>query len=421
MTGDRETCKQSHTKSSEVLVIECDTRALVDWLVDGARSAPDTERVVSELCDRLLARGIPLARVGLFVLTLHPQITGQRFLWRPGAAVDVNSAPLAAFRSADFRHSPVRRVIDTDAPLRRRLAAADCPMDFAMIRDLREQGATDYLAVPLRFTDGAIHAATFATDDPGGFTDAHLAALHAVAAPLARVAEIHTLRRTAGTLLDTYVGRQGAPRILAGKIRRGDADAIRAAIWLSDMRGFTGLADRLAPATLLGLLNRYFDCQVPSILAHGGDVLKFMGDGLLAIFSVAPNGGDVEAVCAAALAAAREARAAVAAAFAGAGPAGLAGVRFGLALHVGEVLYGNIGSANRLDFTCIGPAVNLAARIEKLTAALGRTILASEAFARHCPAAFAPVGEFQLAGFDAARAVFGLDDERPPPSQEGER
>jgi adenylate cyclase len=182
-------------------------------------------------------------------------------------------------------------------------------------------------------------------------------------------------------------------------------------IWLSDMRGFTALADRLAPRTLLDLLNRYFDCQVPSILDRGGDVLKFMGDGLLAIFSVGPDAETLGRVCEAALAAAREARAAVASSFGVTDQPGAQGVRFGLALHVGEVLYGNIGSGNRLDFTCIGPAVNLAARIEKLTGRLGRTILASDEFARRCPSEFVPVGEFDLPGFESARRVFGLPDE----------
>src|SRR5712692_4035772 len=130
-------------------MIGSDTKAIVGWLVDGARSASDTGGVLAELCDRLLDCGIPLWRVGLFVLTLHPQIMGQRFLWKPGAAVDVNSAPFEAFQAGDFRNSPVRRVIDTGLAVRRKLAEKNCPIDFAMISDLRAQGATDYLAVPL--------------------------------------------------------------------------------------------------------------------------------------------------------------------------------------------------------------------------------------------------------------------------------
>ena len=391
--------------------MSCNT--IVEWLIDGARTASDTQEVVAELCDRLVGRGIPLWRFGLFVLTLHPQIMGQAFLWKPGAAVDVRDGSFEMFESEAFRRSPVRRVIDTGIPLRRKLIEEDCPMDFEVAHDLKAQGATDYLAVPLFFADGAIHGATFATQEPCGFTQGQIAEIEAVIAPLARVAENWTLQRTASTLLDTYVGNHAGSRILAGQIRRGDTAVINAAIWLSDMRGFTGLADCLPPQTLVTMLNRYFDCQVPAILKHGGEVLKFMGDGLLAIFPIAPGGENSRKVCGEALAAANEARTTIAAS---ATPLGVPhnGVRFGLALHVGEVLYGNIGGGNRLDFTCIGPAVNLAARIEKLTGDVGHTILASGEFARHCPSEFAPIGEFVLRGFGTARAVFGLADEGDP-------
>ena len=162
-----------------------------------------------------------------------------------------------------------------------------CPIDFDVLRDLRAEGATDYAAFPLIFTDGTIHVATWSTRQPGGFTPQQFADLQSVIAPLARVAEIRALRRTAGNLIDTYVGHQTGERILAGNIRRGYVEAIRAAIWLSDMRGFTALSERLPPQDLIDRLNRYFGCQVPAILDHGGEVLKFMGDGLLAIFPIA--------------------------------------------------------------------------------------------------------------------------------------
>jgi adenylate cyclase len=262
--------------------------------------------------------------------------------------------------------------------------------------------------------DGSVHGATFTTRHPGGFTDAQIAVLESVVAPLARVAENRTLQRTATTLLDTYVGNHAGARILAGQIRRGDTTTINAAIWLSDMRGFTSRADHLPPPTLVDLLNRYFDCQVPAIQRHGGQILKYMGDGLLAIFAIAPNGDNTHEICDTALAAACEARAAIATSFSAKGGDSGHGLRFGLALHVGEVLYGNIGSGNRLDFTCIGPAVNLAARIEKVSGEIGRTILASEEFARHFPSRLAPVGEFVLRGFETARTVFGLADEAGP-------
>jgi adenylate cyclase len=370
-------------------------------------------QVLAELCDRLVGCGIPLWRVAVFVRTLHPHIMGRRFIWRPGADVEVRDAPFDLLETAEFRGSPVAKVYATGMPIRRRLADADCPIDFPMLRELRDEGVSDYLASPLLFTDGEIQLATWTTRQAGGFTDAQIEGINSIIAPLARVAEVRALRRTATNLLDTYVGNQAGARILAGAIRRGHAESIYAAIWLSDMRGFTLSADRVPPLTLLELLNEYFDCQVPAILKHGGEVLKFMGDGLLAIFPIGSD-ADPGEVCKRALAAAYEARGNVAALNQPVRTEiGL--VRFGLALHIGKVLYGNIGGGNRLDFTCIGPAVNLAARLEKLAAKLGRVIVATDEFARYCAADFQALGKFPLAGFANEQNVFGVSDEASSP------
>jgi adenylate cyclase len=388
------------------LMTDPNIKAIADWLIDGARSAPLPQDVLSQLCDRLVACGIPLWRVAVFVRTLHPEVMGRRFVWRPGAEVESTEAPYELLETAVFRDSPITRVYQTGRTIRRKLADPDGAVDFPVLAELRAEGVTDYLASPLVFTDGAIHAVTCTTRQPDGFTDSEVAALKAIMTPLARVAEIRALRRTASVLLDTYVGHDAGERILGGRIRRGDIEEIHAAIWLSDMRGFTALADRQPPRVLIDLLNRYFDCQVPVILDHGAEVLKFMGDGLLAIFTIA---GDETEVCKRALAAARQAQANVAVLASSVMP----GLRFGLALHIGDVLYGNIGSGNRLDFTCIGPAVNFAARIEKLAGELGRGVLASHEFAKHCRSEFTALGEFTLPGFSAAQLVFGLEDEVP--------
>jgi len=381
---------------------------IVDWLIDGARSAATPDAVLAELCERVVASGIPVWRAALFVRTLHPEIMGRRLEWRAGAGVTIGEASFGVFDSASFRDSPVARVYETVRPLRLRLDGDEASA-FPHIDELRAEGGTDYLAFPVMFSNGEIHVGTWATRRRGGFTDRHLAALERLTAPLSRVAEIHALRRTAANLLDTYVGRDAGVRILNGQIRRGFSETIEAVIWLSDMRGFTTLADSMPPAALMALLNRYFDCQVPVILGHGGEVLKFMGDGLLAIFPLA--GRDPEAVCGAALKAADEMRGAVAAMEGWPSLGAAAAPRHGLALHIGELLYGNIGAANRLDFTSIGPAVNLAARLEALAARLGRTTLVSAEFAQHCGARLAPLGEFALAGFRTPRPVYGLADE----------
>jgi adenylate cyclase len=388
-----------------------DTRSVVEWLIDGARSAPRAEDVMQELCDRLSACDIPLWRAAVFVRTLHPYVTGRRFLWQAGARVAVGELPFEELATSKYRDSPVVRVYATAAPLRRRLSSERDGADFDVLRELYAEGATDYLASPLFFTDGGIQVATWATKHPSGFSEAHIAGIEAIVAPLARVAEIRALRRTAGNLLDTYVGNQAGERILAGQIRRGDTESIRAAIWLSDMRGFTRMTEILQPSETIALLNRYFDCQVQPILDRGGEVLKFMGDGLLAIFPFDGDERTAAGVCEQALSAADEARGRVATMGRSVDVAGDERVRFGLALHVGEVLYGNIGGGARLDFTCIGPAVNLAARLEKLAGKLGRAILVSEEFAQHCSNGLEPLGTFVLPGMAKERAVFGLAHE----------
>lgn len=384
--------------------------AIINWLVDGARSAQTPDGVLDELCERLLATGVPLWRAGVFVSTLHPDVFGRSFVWKRGAGVAIGEADYTLPDSKEFQTSPLHTVVQTAKPVRHRMS--DAPVGFSMmLDDIRAQGATDYVAYPLIATDGSVDSASWSTDKPDGFSDADIRNIEKVIPALARVAEIRALRRTATTLLNTYVGHRTGERILAGQIRRGHTDLLHAAIWLSDLRGFTAISDRAPPIIVVDLLNRYFDCQVPAINAHGGEVLKFMGDGLLAIFPVADGGGDEAAVCANALAAAREARDAVRElrySLLG-GPA--QAVNFGLALHLGNVLYGNIGGSNRLDFTCIGPAVNLAARMEKLTAPLKRTIVASANFAQYAPDDWQDIGEFAVAGFARAQRVFGLHDE----------
>ncbi|WP_158817284.1 adenylate/guanylate cyclase domain-containing protein [Methylocapsa sp. S129] len=387
-----------------------DVSAIAGWLVDGARSASKSEDVLTEMCVRLSACGLPLWRVAVYVNTLHPQILARRFLWRPGANAGVDEAPFAFATNVGYRDSPIVRIRTTGEAIRRTLADPHCPMDFEVLKELREEGVTDYLAAPLRFTNGEIHSASFTTRQAGGFSQAQIDALEAILPPLARVAEVRALRRTAVNLLDAYVGHDAGERILAGRIRRGDTETIRAAIWLSDMRGFTRLADTIAPQALIERLNLFFDCLVPAIEAEGGEVLKFMGDGLLAIFRFADETG-VDVACARALRAGRQAQAAIEALPATSDDENQARLRFGLALHLGEALYGNIGGGGRLDFTCIGPAINMAARLEKIASKLGRVIVASTAFAQRLPDDFTALGDFELAGFRSAQTVYGLRED----------
>jgi adenylate cyclase len=387
--------------------------AVIEWLIDGARTARQPQDVLAELCDRLLACGLPLHRVALFVTTLHPNVMGRRFLWRRGEGVLVTEANYEILESDTYRRSPVPVVFERSATIRRRLADPACPIDYEILAEMRAEGVTDYLIQPLPFTNGEVHAVSWTTRRPDGFGDDHIVALEAIRPPLARLAEVYALRRVAATLLNTYVGHGAGERILQGRIRRGDIERIHAVILLSDLRDFTVQSGRLPGEAVIGLLNAYFDCLVPAVEGRGGEVLKFVGDGLLGIFPVA---ADAAVACRGALAAADQARAALQEANAERNTRGEPELRFGLALHLGEVLYGNIGSAGRLDFTTIGPAVNLTARLENLARDLGRDLVASAAFARHCPEALHALGTFRLRGFQAPEEVFALADGPPTPA-----
>lgn len=384
---------------------------IIDWMIDGARSAITPSQMMVQCSERLIQAGLPLWRVGVFLRTLHPDYYGISFIWKPGAEVRIGTVDFTFLDSAEFQSSPMRIVFQQGLEVR---AHGNDPASnrFPIIEDLRAEGVTDYIALPLMFMDGAINASSWTTKQPGGFTDEQLAALRALTPALARYCEIVQSRRIATMLLDTYVGNRAGERIMDGQIRRGHTETMHAAIWLSDLRGFTALSDRLPAETVVDILNHYFDCQVTAIREHGGEVLKYMGDGLLAVFPIDEYVGDDQKVCSRVLEAARESRASVDALHYPIGE-NIERFRFGVALHVGDILYGNIGGGNRLDFTCIGPAINLAARLEKIASRLRRTVVASEGFAGICSGGWSDLGEFPIAGFSKAQRVFGLGDEAP--------
>ncbi|MBI4956533.1 MAG: adenylate/guanylate cyclase domain-containing protein [Myxococcales bacterium] len=375
--------------------------ALFEWLVDGAPGAAAAPDVAARLADGLCAAGVPLDRLGVFVTTLHPSVLGRAFRWNRGEAVKVGELTLAIRDSPTFRQSPVNVAMESRRELRLQVAAGEGLAEFAVARELAAEGFTDYLCLPLPFLNGETQAVTFATRAAAGFGAADLEVLRDVARPLARVAEILALRRTASNLLDTYVGHHSGERILAGRIFKGSIETLQAVIWFSDLRGFTELSARLPARAVIDTLNELFDCQVPAIEKCGGEVLKFMGDGLLAIFPFT-SAEEAPARSAAALAAADAAFAALAVRNA----AAASPIAFGLALHVGEVAYGNIGGSARLDFTAIGAAVNLAARLEGLTGKLGERLVVSADFAASADRPLVELGSFELKGVTGAERVF---------------
>ncbi|HUN53511.1 MAG TPA: adenylate/guanylate cyclase domain-containing protein, partial [Candidatus Sulfotelmatobacter sp.] len=334
-----------------------------------------------EMCRRIVAAGIPISRGFCAVGTLHPQIQAAAYTWRRGDADAMRRLAEHGLRDqANFRNSPIAAVQASRRMLRRRLLDAACPLDFPVLAELKAEGETDYVAFPLCFSNGEVNAITWSTDHAEGFSEAAVAGLGEVAETLAVIVELQSSRRIAQTLMNTYVGKRSGARVLSGAITRGSGEVLRAVIWFCDLRGFTELADSLPRAELIALLNDYFEVMADAVRDAGGEVLKFVGDGMLAIFELR-DAAETGRSAAAALAAAGVAAARVATVNAERRRAGRPELRFGLALHLGEVTYGNIGAPDRLDFTVIGPAVNHASRLEKLAGSLGRPVVASASFA----------------------------------------
>jgi adenylate cyclase len=387
-------------------------RDLVQWLLgEGRRIERDVE-FFDTLCWRLLGAGLPCSRITLSVYTLHPQIVGLNFRWwRDRRVTEVLRVGYGVQQTADYFESPIRPVIERGETVRFDLGDGDAIAPYPLLTALRDGGATGYLGCPLTFFNGRHQATTWTTDRPGGFDDGDVAVIAGIMPALAAVIEARSMQRLAGTLLNIYLGRTAGQRILAGDIRRAQGERIAAIILASDMRGFTALSDRLPGEELIALLDDYFDAVVAPVQARGGEVLKFMGDGLLAIF---PLGGWTPADAAEmALAAVADSFTSIDRLNAARLAAGRNEFRIGIGLHLGEIIFGNVGAVDRLDFTAIGPAVNLACRLETLTKRLGRPLLLSRDFAGACRSPLVSLGFHPVKGLSEPEEVFGLADHAP--------
>jgi adenylate cyclase len=304
----------------------------------------------------------------------------------------------------------MKRVIDDGETIRRRPHDPAAQAEFPLMAELAAGGITDYLALPLGGTATLHNAMTMGTTAAGGFTDDQVAGLLHLYRLFALHVEGHIMRRIAENISAAYLGAEAGRKVLDGAIRRGAGESLRAIIWVSDLRGFTALSDRLAGPDMLAVLNAYFERMAGAVLAGGGDVLKFMGDGMLAVFPFSDDGGG-QAAARRALTAAEAALAALAAMNRDPPPeiAGLEGWKplgTGIALHEGEVFFGNIGAPERLDFTVIGPAVNEAARVEALTKALGQPILLTAPVVRRLSRPLRSLGSHALRGVGGAMELF---------------
>jgi adenylate cyclase len=384
------------------------------WLAGPAHRIERTAELFDEYCWRMVAAGIPVLRVTCHVGTIHPQFTGFSVQWwrRRGLTTDV--ALLHEVRDTpEFRNNTIRRVTEFGETIRRRIETL-AEFDFPVLHDLKEEGATDYIALPLQGPSRRRIAVTYATDRPGGFSDDDIAQVMQLSEMFAIHLVMHGRVRVARNLLSAYLGPRTGSRVLDGHVRRGHGEEIRVVIWLSDLRGFTERSDRLSGERMIAVLNAFFDAQARAIAKHDGEILKFMGDGLLAIFPVE----DVLLTSYAARNALEAAREAVATVKALAQDPLLDGeppLEMVVALHIGPVVYGNIGASDRLDFTVIGPAVNLASRIESIAKQQDLNVVVSEEFAATIEGpALKPIGRHRLRGLMGEHALFTLSDPVEP-------
>jgi len=379
------------------------------WLLREGRLIRRPDAFLEQLMVRVLEAGIPLWRTYIGLQLVHPQLQAMGYLWRRGGKVETIARAYGVQFTPAYIGSPLKEVREGGAPVRYRLDALT-DRHHEVLHEVRSGGGTDYFSLPMHVRrDGPLPVVAFATDRQGGFSEADIDDLTRLVDMMGAVTEMHIEESVAQTVAQTYLGRQVGERILHGMIRRGDGEEIRAVLWFSDLRDFTGLNERLPPDQVLELLNNYFQLVGDALAKHGGEILKFIGDGVMAYFP-AEDALFMPMVTAAALDAARQLIDDAEAANEARATGGAEPIRFGIGLHVGTVTFGNIGTEDRLDFTVIGSAVNRASRLEGLTKALGVRVCASAEFNADCPRPMKSLGKHRLRGVREPVEIFTLPD-----------
>jgi adenylate cyclase len=385
------------------------------WITAAGLAGQSETAILAGFCEREVARGLPLARALVLIDTLHPIYEGRAFRWTRAQ----KETTLTEYGRTDddlsrWQRSPFYRLEESGETVLRRRLTADTEGEFSVFPDLRADRVTDYVAIANRFDgDEAIGGidcvySSWATDASQGFAEDDIAHLCRLMPFLALAIKSASLARIAGTLVETYLGRDPGRRVLRGRIARGVAERIEAVLWFSDLRGYTRISDTAPPEEIIPLLNHYADAIISAIHEQGGDVLKLMGDGALAIFTAADRGR----ACDAALTAAVAARHSVTAVNQRRATKGLPITDMYLALHIGDVFYGNIGSKDRLDFTVVGPAVNEVSRIAALCRSVDQPLLVSSAFAAAVGEAkghLVSVGRYALRGVGRPQDLYTLE------------
>jgi adenylate cyclase len=392
------------------------------WALEQGLRGAGAEALFDGFCQLLVAAGLPIWRAFTAMRTLHPQWAGYGYTWRR----DLNAIQPSSWEREDdlepaWRDSPfahlLREATQTSArslQMRRRLAGPEAALEFPVLAEFAEAGATDYFALLCRFgaqsdpSHGTGIAYSFITQRPEGWSEDDLTLLRSVLPAVSLAMMSHATHTIADSLLAAYLGNDAGRRVHAGAVERGSVESIHAVLWYADLRGFTSIADATGGQVLVELLDDVFETLAASLRPRGGEVLKFLGDGMLAIFPVTPSRR--AAICRSALDAAAEAMAGLEKLNGARRAAGLPVAAVDIALHLGEVLYGNIGAADRLDFTVIGPAVNEVARMETLCEPLGHAVLVSAELAAAAEAGerLEPLGRHRLRGVRAERELFAL-------------
>jgi adenylate cyclase len=387
------------------------------WVTEAGLAGQAEPALLSGFCERAVAAGLPLARASLIVDTLHPIYEGRVFRWQRG---ERETTLLEYGRTSEgpaaesWRRSPFYHLVQSGEAFLLRSPLTAAAADFQPLQEMRAEGVTGYLAMINRFAaDGVIGEmdcilSSWATDIPPGFAASEVTALRRLVPSLGLAVKCASLGRIAETLVETYLGRETGRRVLSGRIARGVAEKIGAVLWFSDLRGYTRITDTAPPAEIIPLLNDYADAVISAIHEEGGEVLKLIGDGTLAIFRT----DDRERACRSALAAAASARRRIIMLNEQRTAQALPVTQMYLGLHVGEVFYGNVGSKDRLDFTVVGPAVNEASRIAAMCRSADQDILLSAAFAAAAGEArqhLISVGRYALRGVGRPQELFTLE------------
>lgn len=353
--------------------------ALNHWLISEGRLLGDEIAIVQGYCEGLVALGVPLARARIAQNYSNPLLSAWGIIWTPDETRRYTVAT-TVLSTSSWHGSPFEYIVTNRRPLRKRLSELDLDKEHPVYAELVEAGATDFLAIPLEHGNGSVQGTSFTSDAETGFSDLHIRYLEESRFALAAALEPIAMRHSQNSLLQTYLGHGPAEEIGQGHIKRGEHKTVSAAILFADLRGFTAKSETWSEAQLLDMMGDYFEMVVSPIQQVGGDVLKFMGDGILAVFDIESS---AEASCRSAVEAAIQALANLGEYNARAAENGREPIEFVIGIDFGEVTFGNIGSPDRLDFTVVGQAVNVASRVQGLCKDLGEQLLMTSEVARH--------------------------------------